>query len=148
MKTHLSISPKPIDSVPAVEFVTDPECGAVSTFLGITRSDLSGSQRVHALEFEAHEPLALAVLNKIVSEYREDNPDLHHVFIQHRIGRVPVGETNLILGVSSKHRKCAFKAIEALMGLVKQQLPVWKKEIYLDQTYRWIENTEFKLSFA
>jgi molybdopterin synthase catalytic subunit len=143
MKTHASFTREKICNENAVQFVSDPRCGAVATFLGVTRSDIVNGNLVGELDFESHEPLALAVLDTIVRDYRTEDPELQHVYIEHRLGRVCVGETNIILAVSAKHRKCAFRAVETLMDRIKAQVPVWKKEIYTDLTYRWIENSEF-----
>lgn len=145
-RTHIALTDHSIDSGDAVKFVSDPQCGGIATFLGVTRCDKIGENIVHELLFESHPPLAQSVLDRIVKEYRIECPDLEHVYIVHRLGRVPVGDTNIVIAVSATHRKCTFRAINALMERVKEELPIWKKEIFTDQSSRWIENTEFSLA--
>ena len=143
-RTLLRVGPQVCDILEAERFVTDERSGAVATFVGVTRKDVVGGKTVVALEFEAHVPLAESVLNQIVEKHRSENPDLRHVFIHHRLGRVPVGEGNVVIAVSSPHRKSAFTGVQAIMDELKALLPVWKKEIFDDQTYRWQENAEFR----
>jgi molybdopterin synthase catalytic subunit len=144
MKTLILIAPDPIDILQAERFVCDESCGAIASFVGVTRRDsIDGGKVVSALEFEAHVELAKSVLSDIVSSYRLRDPDLWHVYIHHRLGIVPVGHGNVVIAVSSAHRKSAFNAVQELMDLLKAQLPVWKKEWFTDNSYRWSQNIEF-----
>ena len=144
-RTHVRIDFEAIRTVEAHQFVADENCGAVASFLGVTRRDiLDRTRQVVALEFEAHVQLAEAVLNQIITRHRDENPELAHVFIHHRIGTVPVGDANVVIAVSSPHRKSAFRAVQALMDELKARLPVWKKERFSDDSYRWQENVEFR----
>ena len=146
-RTRVSVGQGLVDLAEAERFVVDENCGAVATFTGITRKDnLGKSKQVVALEFEAHVPLAEAVLNQIVERHRKENAELAHVFIHHRIGRVPVGEGNVVIAVSAPHRKSALKGVQDIMDELKALLPVWKKEVFDDGTYRWQENVEFRPS--
>ncbi len=65
-----------------------------------------------------------------------------HVYIEHRIGSVDVSESNIVIAVSSGHRKCAFRACEAIMDTIKARLPIWKKEVFDDGSTRWLVNAE------
>jgi molybdopterin synthase catalytic subunit len=124
-----------------MEFVSDPECGAVSIFTGITRRDIvEGKGTVVGLEFEAHQVLAISVMEDIVSVYRKNHPDVRNVYICHRLGFVPVGETNVVIAVSSPHRVVALRAVEDLMNELKTHFPVWKKEIFDTGEYIWKDN--------
>lgn len=142
-RTHVSVSADVVDGAKAVDFVTDSHCGAVSSFIGVTRRDSLGTREVIALEFEAHTALAESVMKDIIHTYREENAELQHVFVHHRLGLVPVGQGNVVIAVSAGHRAAAFAAVEALMNNLKATLPVWKKELYNDESYRWLENAEF-----
>ena len=143
-KTFVKVSRDAIDLQEAERFVLDDACGAIASFVGVTRRDIVDDRTVIGLEFEAHVPLAEAVLHDIVSSYRKrSESDLKHVYIHHRLGFVPVGSGNLVLAVSSPHRKTAFRAVEALMEELKSTLPVWKKEKFHDNSYRWSQNVEF-----
>ena len=143
MTTHVSVSSAEVGVQQAMEFVTDEKCGAAATFVGVTRSDVVENKRVTALEFEAHVKLAESVMHQIIDEYRAKKPNLVHVFVHHRLGVVPAGEGNVVIAVSSGHRRAAFQALENIMDQLKAKLPVWKKEIYDDGSYRWLENAEF-----
>jgi len=127
----------------ALKFVTSPECGAVSMFTGITRNDfVKDKGTVVGLEFEAHAPLAIAVMTEIVEQYRLINTEVRHVYIVHRLGYVPVGDFNVVVAVSSPHRAVALKAVDDLMNELKAHFPVWKKEVYDQGEYTWKENSE------
>jgi molybdopterin synthase catalytic subunit len=143
MKTIIRVSVDPIDIGEAHTSVSDEECGAVASFVGVTRRDSVNGKIVSGLEFEAHVQLAESVLMDIVTSYRSQDSSLRHVFIHHRLGVVPVGEGNVVIAVSSGHRKTAFKAVQELMDQLKAQLPVWKKEWFTDNSYRWCQNIEF-----
>lgn len=142
-RTRVSVSVEPVDVVEAINFVSDVFCGAIASFVGVTREDMLDDRKVSALEFETHPPLFHAVLNEITDDFRLKNSELVHVFVHHRIGRVPVGEGNVVIAVSSGHRKAAFEALEHLMGGLKAKAPIWKKEIFDDGASRWMQNTEF-----
>lgn len=129
------------------EMRSDPRCGAVSTFFGITRGDvLLDGKQVIGLEFQAHAPLAEAAIREIVERCRKQIPDLLKVYIHHQLGYVPVNDTNVFIAVSSSHRGDAFRAVEYLMDQMKAMAPIWKKEIYHDQSHVWKENSEFHSS--
>ena len=142
-RTHVAVSSDPVDISNAHEFVNDVCCGAVASFVGITRQDTLDGQCVSGLMFETHTPLATAVLEGIVNEHRERQPELNHVYIHHRIGFVPVSQGNVVIAVSSRHRKVAFEAVQQLMDSLKATLPVWKKETFHNGSSRWMENAEF-----
>lgn len=142
-RTRVLVSVEPVDVGEATKFVTDVFCGAIACFVGVTREDIIDDRKVTALEFETHPPLFHAVLNETIDDYRLKNREIVHVFVHHRIGRVPVGEGNLVIAVSSGHRKATFEALEQLMEGLKAKAPIWKKEIFDDGASRWMQNTEF-----
>ena len=144
-KTSVGIHKEPLDLLEGISFVNDAECGAVSSFVGVTRADRVGDKVVVGLEFETHEPLLLAALEQMVDGYRQNVPEVKHVYVKHRIGCVPVGEANVVIVVSAGHRKVSMKAVEDLMDELKATLPVWKKEVFEGGEYVWKENVEFKL---
>lgn len=141
-KTHAASSLAALDPLAAFEFVNDDLCGAVSTFIGVTRRDSVNSAHVVALEFEAHPPLLIAALNDIIFQLRQRFADIHHVFVEHRLGRVPAGAANIIVAVSSPHRACAILAVQTLMEQIKASLPIWKKEVFDNDSYVWKQNAE------
>ncbi len=130
----------------ATKFVNDDACGAISIFVGVTRRDQLESGTVKGLEFEAHVPLATGVMNQIISEYMRQEPQVRKVYMYHRLGYVGVGETNVVLAVSSAHRQVSMRAMEAIMESLKAKLPVWKKEVFENGQYVWKTNRECTLA--
>ena len=104
--------------------------GAVVTFLGTTR-DHTGDRRVLYLEYEAYRPMADQELARVAEEMRE-RWDLMGVAIAHRLGRLELGETSLVVAVSSAHRKDTFEACHYSVDRIKQIVPIWKKEHFED----------------
>ena len=130
----------------ATKFVSDDACGAISIFVGVTRRDQLESGTVKGLEFEAHVPLAMVVMKEIISEYMRQEPQVRKVYMYHRLGYVCVGETNVVLAVSSAHRQVSMRAIEEIMESLKAKLPVWKKEVFENGQYVWKTNRECTLA--
>lgn len=88
-------------------------------------------KHVVELEYEAYVPMAEKVLFEIIQASRQ-KWDLKHVAIYHRIGSVPVGQVSVVIAVSSKHRGDAIHATEYLIDTLKEQCPIWKREVYKD----------------
>ena len=93
--------------------------------------DSNLGRQVKFLEYEAYEPMADRKLSQIAHEMI-DNWEINKVSIQHRVGRVPLGNASLVVSVSSKHRKDAFSACEFSINRIKEIVPIWKKEYYED----------------
>lgn len=100
--------------------------GAVTAFVGLVREQNQG-RRVSFLEYEAYEPLAVRALTRIVDEARESWPDTR-LAVQHRIGRLELGEASIIIVAASPHRANAFAACRYTIERVKQIVPIWKHE--------------------
>ena len=130
----------------ATRFVCDDLCGAISIFIGVTRKDETETGVVKGLEFEAHVGLATAVMKDIVMEYMRQEPLVKKVYMCHRLGYVGVGETNVILAVSSGHRQVSMRAVEDIMHSLKEKLPVWKKEVFENGQFVWKANKECTLA--
>ncbi len=120
------VTEETLDPAAAIESVRRPGCGAVSVFLGTTR-DHNAGRAVTMLEYEAYRPMADEMLARVASEMA-GRWDLGAVAIAHRIGRVAVGETSLVVAVSSAHRAEAFAASDYAVDRIKQLVPIWKKE--------------------
>lgn len=102
--------------------------GAIVTFLGNTR-DHTGDRKVLYLEYEAYQPMADKMLTRVAEEMFE-KWDLGGVAISHRLGKLEIGETSLIVAASSPHRKDAFDACQYSIDRIKQIVPIWKKEFF------------------
>ena len=107
------------------------------TFTGTTRNTHGGKQ-VEYLEYEAHETLAKAMIEKLSAESREKF-GLIRVLIQHRLGRVDIGEASVVIAVSSAHRGAAYEGSRWLIDQLKTTIPIFKKEYYADgSTPVWV----------
>ena len=100
--------------------------GAVTAFTGLVRDHNQG-RTVRFLEYEAYEPLALRALGRILDEAREAWPGVR-VGVHHRVGRLEIGETSIIIVAASAHRAQAFAACRYAIERVKQIVPIWKHE--------------------
>ena len=112
--------------------------GAVVVFNGITRDHTDG-RKVLFLEYEAYLPMAKAKLNDVAKEIC-DKWDVS-VVIAHRIGRVDIGESSLVVTVGSPHRASAYQASQYSVDRIKQIVPIWKKE-HFDGGEVWIGDAE------
>ncbi len=125
-----------LEPQPLIESVRRDESGAVALFYGVVRNENLG-RAVRYLEYDAYEEMALKKMCQVGEEVRERFP-ISEVGILHRIGRLEIGETSLLVAVSSPHRKEAFDACHYAVDRVKQTVPIWKKEVW-DDGSEWIE---------
>ncbi|NOT26666.1 MAG: molybdenum cofactor biosynthesis protein MoaE [Acidobacteria bacterium] len=100
--------------------------GAVATFAGLVRNSNQG-RAVHFLEYEAYEPLAVRALARILDEARDLWPGAR-LAVHHRIGRLEIGESSVVIVAASPHRGDAFSACRYAIERVKQIVPIWKHE--------------------
>jgi MoaE-MoaD fusion protein len=121
-------TPIALDEV--VNAVRSNDAGAIVTFSGTVRASTAG-HAVVALEYEAYDSMAVRYLRKIGDEIRERWPEAR-VAILHRSGRLAVGEVSVVIAVSSPHRADAFEAARHAIERLKQDVPIWKKEIRED----------------
>jgi len=138
--THVEITEKVINLDELMETISHPSCGAISSFSGITRNFFQG-KLVHHLEYEAYTSMAEKVLGSIATEMRRRWYGIHGIAIVHRIGTVAVGETSVLILVSSPHRKDSLESVTFAIDAIKAFCPIWKKEIYSDGSV-WKENSE------
>lgn len=129
-----------------LEGVSANEAGAIACFQGVVRNSPGHGvpaedrgRRVKALQYEAYEDMALLHLRQLVEEVRARH-DLTRLAIHHRVGRLAVGETSLVVVVSAPHRQAALAACGELLERLKAETPIWKKEIYVDGSSAWIAN--------
>jgi molybdopterin synthase catalytic subunit len=128
----------PID-VDALELrVSGVENGAVLTFLGQARVNSRGRQ-VAYLEYDAYVPMAEKQMRKIAVEAAEKWGV--EVAVEHRIGRTELGEPSIAICVGSPHRAQAFEACRYVIDTIKEDVPIWKKEVCPDGAF-WIEGED------
>jgi molybdopterin synthase catalytic subunit len=124
------ITTQPLSVEQVCAKVGDDEHGATIAFIGTTRRTTYG-QRTVLLEYEAYVPMALKTLAQIEEEIRGQWPG-SRCAIAHRIGAVPVGETSVVIAVSTPHRADCYEASRYAIERLKQIAPIWKKEVYED----------------
>ena len=131
-----AITSLPLDPAPLVEHVATPDMGALVTFAGVVRDNFSGRATAY-LEYQAYQPMAETVLAQLAEEARE-RWGTGMIAIHHRIGRLEIGETAVLIVVAAPHRHEAFEAAEQIMDRIKQVAPIWKKEIWADGASEWV----------
>jgi molybdopterin synthase catalytic subunit len=119
------------------EAVRCDESGAVALFYGVVRNHSEG-RIVERLEYEAHETMALRKMREVAAEVKARFPEISEVGVWHRVGTLEIGETSLLVAVSSPHRKEAFEACHWAVDRIKEVVPVWKKEHWADGS-AWVE---------
>ncbi len=134
------LTDKALEPEKLTEAVGGPGNGGVVTFLGVTRDNTKGRQ-TRFLEYEAYGPMAEAKLAEIAAEIREEWP-VEDVAIGHRLGRLEIGDVSLVVAVGSPHRDAAFRACAQVVDRIKQTVPIWKKEHFVDGEV-WVESPEF-----
>lgn len=122
----VAVVTSPLDADALVALVGAQGDGAVVTFAGLVRDHNQG-RRVHFLEYEAYEPLAVRALQQIVDEAKQLWPSAR-VAAHHRIGRLEIGEASIVIAAASAHRGDAFAACRYTIERVKQIVPIWKRE--------------------
>jgi molybdopterin synthase catalytic subunit len=122
------LSGDPLSVGEAVAEVRDPAAGAIATFIGTTRAHSRGRDVLH-LEYEAYEGMAQEVMADLAADLTRRH-ELCKVAIHHRVGRVDIGETSVVIAVSAPHRAAALAACHEAIDELKVSVPLWKKETY------------------
>jgi molybdopterin synthase catalytic subunit len=111
--------------------LADPTIGAVITFVGVVRGT-TDSREVRYLEYEAYPEMAEEMLRQIGEEIRARWQTIREVAIVHRVGRLQVGETAVVIALSAAHRHEVFDAVHYGIDRLKEIVPIWKKEVWTD----------------
>jgi MoaE-MoaD fusion protein len=122
------LSDTPLSLERVVDEVRDEHAGAIATFTGTTRLTSRG-RTVLYLDYEAYEGMAESVMAEIAQELR-GRYGLSAVAIHHRVGRVDIGGTSVVIAVSAPHRADALAACQDAIDALKERVPLWKKEVY------------------
>ena len=123
---RLSDAELSLDAV--VAEVRSDAAGAIATFVGTTRARSRGRGVLH-LEYEAYEGMAEQVMSGLADELKRKH-DLCAVAIHHRVGRVDIGDSSVVIAVSAPHRSDALAACKEAIDELKVSVPLWKKEVY------------------
>jgi molybdopterin synthase catalytic subunit len=119
--------------------------GAVCVFDGIVRDNTRG-RRTQYLDYEAYETMALEQMGRLGAEALE-RFSVRDVALVHRLGRLVVGETSVLIVVAAAHRGAAFDACRWLIDTLKKTVPIWKKETFVDGAV-WADGEPFPEEIA
>jgi molybdopterin synthase catalytic subunit len=126
-----------IDVTALIRDVSGDDRGAVSVFLGTVR-DSNDGRPVSGIDYSAYEAMAVAEMNRIVGEAEERFTGVTTALV-HRIGTLRVGDVSVAIAVSHPHRAQALDATRYVIEELKQRVPIWKREHYLDGTSDWVD---------
>lgn len=116
------------------------DSGGHSLFIGQVRKDQTEGRFVKAIEYSAYEEMVIAEADKIKKSILSEFDDVKKIEILHSRGLVKAGEISLVVAVSAGHRHQAINACSKAVELIKEKLPIWKKEIFEDNSGQWKQN--------
>jgi len=131
---HITTEPLSVQQVN--DLVKRPTDGAVVTFDGIVRNNFDG-RPVRYLAYEAYAAMAESKMAEIGAEVKQKFA-IGEIAMVHRIGRLEIGESSIVIAVAAPHRHAAFEACAYAMDRVKAEVPVWKKELFADGADHWV----------
>ncbi|MGH9565909.1 MAG: molybdopterin converting factor subunit 1 [Candidatus Angelobacter sp.] len=120
--------------------IRQPDDGAVVMFEGVVRNH-TRNRRTLYLDYEAYEEMALKQMHALARQALAQFP-VRDVWLEHRLGRLQVGETSVLIVVASAHRSAAFDASRWLIDTLKKTVPIWKKEYFEDGAV-WADGEPF-----
>jgi molybdopterin synthase catalytic subunit len=126
----IAITQNPIDTHAILASMRHPEDGALAIFDGIVRNNTRGRQ-TRFLVYESYQEMALQQMHQLAVDARQRFP-VHEVAIVHRLGKLQVGESSVLIAVCSAHRAAAFDACRWLIDTLKKIVPIWKQEHFHD----------------
>jgi molybdopterin synthase catalytic subunit/molybdopterin converting factor small subunit len=135
-----SIVHERIDTQAVLDRIKRPEDGAAVVFDGVARNNTRGRRTLY-LDYEAYEAMALKKMEELAGQALRQFP-VREVAIVHRLGRLEIGETSVLIVVASAHRGSAFDACRWLIDTLKRTVPIWKKEYFEDGAV-WADGEPF-----
>jgi molybdopterin converting factor subunit 1 len=124
---HVILSAEPLSLDRCIEAVRGPDAGGVVTFTGMVRRDNHG-ERIERLEYEAYPGMAESVMARLCEQIEAEIAGAR-LAVEHRVGVLAVGDVAVVIAAAAPHRAEAFAACRALIDRLKQEVPIWKKEI-------------------
>lgn len=143
--TVVALTLQRIDTEKLVAAAKRGEDGAVVVFDGIVRNNTRGRKTLH-LDYDAYEEMALKEMNGLAEQALE-RFGVRQVVVVHRLGRLEVGETSVLIVVASAHRGAAFEACRWVIDTLKKTVPIWKKETFVDGAV-WADGEPFPAGLA
>lgn len=132
------VSAEPLDIVELLKNAHHPGAGAIVLFSGEVRDNNRGRE-VAYLEYESYRPLASKMIGDILREAKE-KWNLQIAVAQHRVGKVTIRETAVVVITASAHRSEAYAANRYIIDRIKHEAPIWKCEYFADGTHEWGNN--------
>ncbi len=136
---------QPIETDAIVAAIKAGADGAVVVFDGIVRDNTRGRKTLF-LDYEAYEQMALEQMQALVARAIETYP-VREIALVHRLGRLEIGETSVLIVVASAHRGAAFDACRWVIDTLKKTVPIWKKEYFVDGAV-WADGEPFPAEIA
>ena len=138
--TRATIVRDRIDTQAVLAKIKHPEDGAAVVFEGVVRNQTRGRQTLY-LDYEAYEEMALKQMEEL-AEQALGQFSVREVALVHRLGRLEIGETSVLIVVASAHRAAAFDACRWLIDTLKSKVPIWKREYFIDGAV-WADGEPF-----
>jgi MoaE-MoaD fusion protein len=138
--SRAAIVREPIDTRAVLERIKRPEDGAAIVFEGVVRNNTRGRKTLY-LDYEAYEEMALKQMEELAAQALGQF-HVRDVAVVHRLGRLEIGETSVLIVVASGHRGAAYEASRWLIDTLKQKVPIWKKEYFVDGAV-WADGEPF-----
>ncbi len=132
------LTTEPLSVQDAHDAVLRDDCGGVGIFSGMVRDHHEGDA-VTSITYEAWEAKARAALRAVGEQVLVEHPTVRVVYLAHRIGPHGVGDVSVVTAASAPHRAESIAASEALIDLLKANVPIWKHEELADGSRRWPE---------
>jgi len=134
---NFAITIAPLSMEEVYNLADDAANGAVVMMSGTVRNQTDG-KAVEYLEYQAYQPMAIAIFHSIAAEIRQQWQDVNRVVIHHRVGKLTIGEISVVVAVGCPHRGEAFEACRYAIDTLKHNAPVWKKEWFADGASTWV----------
>ena len=138
---HAALTDAPLDPARLLARVSAPSCGGIVVFVGEVRAEDEG-RPVRALTYDAYASLAATQLEAVAAEAAGHWP-MARIAVEHRTGRLVVGEASVAIAVACPHRADAFACCRFIIDRVKQAVPIWKREEG-EAGERWLPGHEYR----
>jgi molybdopterin synthase catalytic subunit len=136
----------PLDPAALLAEVASVANGASIVFVGTVR-EVNDGRAVSGIEYTAYEAMAGRELEAIAHEaalqFGTDD-----VVVEHRIGRLALGEASVVIAVAHPHRAEAYDASRFIIEELKRRVPIWKREEYVDGAREWVDPTDVRAEMA
>jgi molybdopterin synthase catalytic subunit len=126
--TWVGLSGETLPVAEAASWAVLPDCGGLVVFSGTSRNHAPGRPEVFSLEYEAYDDYVEPVLRSVADESRKRWPEVRRIVLLHRTGEVAIGDSAVVVAVSSPHREEAFAAARFCIDTLKRTAPIWKRE--------------------